>query len=307
MLNTTQLSPSTPFNSNSKDINRNQAVNQILWQILIANLMVAGAKIAVGMISMSISILADGFHSTLDASSNVVALIGSTLAGRPPDADHPYGHQKFETFATLGIGLILILTSWQILQGIVSRLAEQSLPHITALSFAVMIITIIVNIGITTYEQRQGKKLQSQLLLADAAHTRSDIFVSVSVLISLGLVKAGLIWVDALVAMIIVFMIGYTGLKIVREASGVLADSAVVDPTLVEEVALSVEGVKSCHKIRSRGSEQAIYLDLHIQLNGDMLLEQAHELGHITQRALQDRLQVMDVLVHVEPYSESEM
>ncbi len=278
-----------------------QNVNRVLWQILGLNLLVAAAKIIAGIAAGSISMVADGFHSSMDASSNVIGLVGSTIAGHPPDGNHPYGHQKYETFATLGIGLLLLLTCWNVIKSVFTRLTEGSAPEITTLSFAVMIITIILNIVVVTYERKQGRRLKSSLLLADAAHTKSDIFVSLSVLASLAAVKMGWLWMDVAVAVVIVFVVGHTGWQIIRRASDVLTDCAIIDTTLVERIALSVEGVQSCHKIRSRGTDQAAHLDLHIQVNGQMSLEQAHWLGHLTQEKLQQQLDIMDVLVHVEP------
>ncbi len=276
-------------------------VNRVLWQTLVVNLLVAGAKIAVGLATGTISMLADGFHSAMDASSNIIGLIGSTIANLPPDESHPYGHQKYETFATLGIGLLLLLTSWNVLKSVLTRLVDGSVPQITTLSFVVMIVTITLNLVITTYERKRGEQLNSSLLLADAAHTRSDVYVSLSVLLSLIAVKLGWPWIDTVAALAIVGVIGHTGWQIVRRASDILADRAVLDPTIVKRIALSVDGVESCHKIRSRGTDQVTHLDLHIQVDGKMPLIEAHRLGHVAQQRLARELGTNDVIVHVEP------
>ncbi|MEM7343194.1 MAG: cation diffusion facilitator family transporter [Chloroflexota bacterium] len=278
-----------------------RAINRVLWQVLVINLFVAGAKIAVGTIVGSISMVADGFHSALDGASNIIGLIGTKLAGRPPDHNHPYGHHKYETFATLTIGLLLLLTSWNVLQSVFTRFFSHVTLDVSLLSIGVMLGTILLNLFVTTYEQRQGRQLNSSLLLADAAHTKSDIFVSLSVLVSLGAASLGWPWVDSAVALIIVAVIAYTGWQIVRQASDVLTDTAVIDTALVEQIALSVDGVHSCHKIRSRGNAQSVHLDLHIQLDGQMSLAEAHYLGHQTQDRLQAYLNITDVIVHVEP------
>lgn len=280
---------------------RTKQVKRVLWQILGVNLLVAIAKIVVGAITGSISMVADGFHSVLDGTSNLIGLIGLSLAAQPPDENHPYGHQKFETFATMGIGLLLLIASWNVLKSALTRLLEGGAPQVTIISFAVMIVTIIINWLITRYENRQGRQLKSDILLADAAHTRSDILVSLSVLVGLAAVKAGWPWVDAAAALLIMVFIAHTGWRIIRRASHILADSAVIDTQAVEQIALSVEGVQSSHKIRSRGPDDAIYLDLHIQVDGDMSLQAAHDLGHLVQDRLQNELGVTDVIVHVEP------
>jgi cation diffusion facilitator family transporter len=164
-----------------------------------------------------------------------------------------------------------------------------------------MLVTMLVNWLVTRYEHRRGDELRSPILLADAAHTRSDIFVSLSVLAGLIAVKLGWPWIDAAVALVIVVVIGHTGWQIIRSASRVLSDTAVVDPATVAKIARSVEGVKSTHKIRSRGTDQAIYLDLHIQVDGSMAVEEAHRLGHLVQARLIEELGITDVVVHVEP------
>jgi cation diffusion facilitator family transporter len=276
-------------------------VKRVLWQILGLNLAVAAAKIGVGVATGSISMIADGFHSTLDGSSNVIGLVGISIAARPPDESHPYGHQKYEAFATLAIGTLLLIASWNVLRSALTRLIEGGAPEVTILSFAVMIASIIISGLVTRYEGRQGRKLNSAILLADAAHTRSDIFVSLSVLIGLVAVRLGWPWVDAVAALLIIGFIAHTGWQIIKQASNILADSAVIDTKDVEEVALSVEGVESCHKIRSRGADGATYVDLHIQVNGQLSLEEGHELGHEVQDRLQEALGVSDVIVHVEP------
>jgi cation diffusion facilitator family transporter len=272
-----------------------------LGQVLVVNLLVAIAKIGVGVATGSISMIADGFHSAMDASSNVIGIIGSTVASQPPDGNHPYGHHKYETFATLGIGLLLLLTSWNVLKTVFARLANGTAPEVTSLSFIVLGVTILLNLAVVTYERWRGKQLKSSLLLADAAHTKSDVLVSLSVLVSLVAVKLGWIWMDIAVAVMIVVVIGHTGWQIVRRASDVLSDRAVIDTSLVEKVVCSVEGVHSCHKIRSRGTDQATHLDLHIQVDGDLSLAAAHRLGHIAQDQLQLELGAADVIVHVEP------
>ncbi|MBN1992179.1 MAG: cation transporter [Anaerolineae bacterium] len=295
------VTPNIPPSRSPKTTPSSPQVKRVLWKILGLNLLVAGAKIAVGAVTGSISMMADGFHSTLDGSSNVIGLVGLTIAERPPDETHPYGHQKFETFATLGIGLLLLFSSWNVIKSAFTRLVEGSSPQVTVVSFAVVFVTIGLNWWVSSYESRQGQRLKSSLLLADAAHTRSDIFVSVSVIAGLAAVKLGWAWVDAAVALFIVAAIGRIGWQIIQRATGVLADSAVVDPALVEKIALSVEGVESCHKIRSRGADQATYLDLHIQVDGRLSLTQAHYLGHQVQDRLQAELEIQDVVVHVEP------
>jgi cation diffusion facilitator family transporter len=299
MLNVLKLFSIIP--QRRSNYSQGENVRRVLWRVLMLNLLVSGAKIVVGVFTGSISMLADGFHSAMDASSNVIGLIGSTIASRPPDHNHPYGHHKFETFATFGIGLLLLITSWNVLQSVITRLFHGGAPEVTNLSFAVMVVTIAINLAVVAYERRAGQNLHSTLLLADAEHTKSDVFVSLSVLLSLGAVKIGWLWWDAVAALVIVLVIARTGWQIICRASDVLSDAAAVETAEVEQIVLAIDGVRSCHKIRSRGPDQAVHLDLHIQVDGHMPLAQAHMLGHLAQDHLKEKLRVSDVMVHVEP------
>jgi len=136
-------------------------VRQVLLITLVLNLLVAFSKIGIGTLTGALAILADGFHSLVDGSSNVVALVANRLAAlvanrlaaRPPDADHPYGHRRYETVAALGIGAFLLVVAWEIFSSALGRLmGESSEPTLTPLSFIIMLVTLLVNIGITTYE-----------------------------------------------------------------------------------------------------------------------------------------------------------
>ncbi|NJL95576.1 MAG: cation diffusion facilitator family transporter, partial [Anaerolineae bacterium] len=155
--------------------------------------------------------MADGFHSLVDALSNVVALAAQGMAARPPDDDHPYGHRRFEALATLMIGGFLLLVAWEVLQAAVGRLQAGTAPQVLPLSFAVLLATLVINLGVARYETARGHALNSRILLADARQTSVDVVVTCSVLLSLALTQAGLGWVDGLVALLIVLLIGRTG------------------------------------------------------------------------------------------------
>lgn len=293
--------PTHPLPAPNGRASNHRRVKRVLWWVLGLNLLVAGAKMVVGVATGAISMVADGFHSALDGFSNVIALVGLSLARRPPDRNHPYGHAKFETFAILAIGLLLLLASWNVLKSAYGRLISGGAPEVTAMSFAVMALTLVVNYAVTTYESRQGRRLNSTILLVDAAHTRSDILVSMSVIAGLVAVKLGWTWVDTSVALLVMIFIAHTGWQITRRASGVLLDRAVLDPKEVQRIALMVDGVASCHRIRSRGTGATIYLDMHVQVDGQLPLAEAHRLGHVVERLVKRRLGVSDVVVHVEP------
>ena len=163
------------------ELDRYSAVSRVLLRVLALNLIVALAKIALGAASGAVSVLSDGFHSLTDGASNIVALVGVRVASQPPDADHPYGHRKFESMASVAIVLFLLLVIVQVLWTAIERLRFPAEPSIDTLTFGVMIATLAINLGVVVYERREAQRLSSEVLLADAHHTQSDLLTSLTV------------------------------------------------------------------------------------------------------------------------------
>jgi cation diffusion facilitator family transporter len=260
-----------------------------------------------GTLAGALSMVADGFHSTLDASSNVVGLIGLRIARRAPDEDHPYGHRKFEALAALGISLFLFVTCYEILTSVVSRFRGTHVVEPHLVTFATMVGTILVNLFVTRYERREGNRLRSMILLADARHTQSDVFASLGVVASLVAAVLNFSMLDLVVAVSIAGFIAYSGYAIVSGAFTVLADSQMVDPDEVVRVATRVEGVAHAHRVRSRGLPDDIHVDLHLHVPPEMTVERAHLLAHEASSKIRDEIPgVTDVVIHVEPHDEHE-
>ena len=196
---------------------------RILWIILGLNWGVAAAKLIYGWMTDAVSMQADGIHSSFDGMSNVIGLIGLWVAAHPPDAGHPYGHKKYETFAAAAIGLLLFGTCLYILRNSYLHWREGVVPEVTAISFAIMLVTMAVNWGVMTWERRRGEVLQSEILVADSLHTASDILSSFSVLIGLAAVAAGYPLLDPIAGVVIAGFIGHTGVLVLKEASQSLA------------------------------------------------------------------------------------
>ena len=241
----------------------------MLWRVMILNIVVAVAKLAAGIVTGADSMIADGFHSSVDASSNVIGLVGTRLAAQPPDEDHPYGHRRFETLATLAIGGMLLVAAWEILQALLERLLQGGEPDVTPLSFGIMIATIVVNLGVTLYERRRGQALRSSILLADAAHTSTDVFVSLSVIASLAASALGYPIADVVVALVIVVVIVRTGLGIIRQSSGVLADRQTLNPSEVTALVSDVPGLDEIVRVRSRGPADLMWTSTRASTLGD--------------------------------------
>lgn len=282
---------------------RDREVARVLWVVLGLNLVVASSKLVLGWRTGALSLLADGLHSVLDGSSNVVGLVGLAIASRPPDRRHPYGHRRFETIAAVVIGLLIgagfLEVLSQLYRGIIG---ERSEPQVTWAAAAVVAATILVNLGISRYEATQGRKLRSALLEADAKHTATDSLAAGAVLLGFGGVALGFAWADLVVAGLVALFIAYVAWNVLRNNVANLVDEVQLDPELVHRVALSVSGVKGAHHIRSRGASDYIYLDLHVHLDPDLSLRDAHTLTHRVVAALQREFpQARDIVIHTEP------
>ncbi len=293
------------MNLKKSNIGHYQEIRRVLWVVLFLNWGVALAKIVFGIFSRSASMTADGFHSFSDGTSNIVGLVGISFASRPKDADHPYGHKKFETFFSLGIAFLLGLVCFEIIQEGLRRLGNPGIPDVSVFSFMIMIGTIIVNIAVMYYERRKGRALQSDILVSDAMHTKADIFTSFSVIASLIAVKLGFPILDAVTTLIIALFIAQAAYEIIRDACRTLCDEVVIkDAHKIEKIVLSVNGVKGCHKIRSRGRKDDVNLDLHVYLDPDLPLERTHQISHEIERKIKaSLLGVSEVIVHLEPAS----
>ena len=196
--------------------NNFRQVRNILIYVLILNWLVSFIKIFYGWIIKSASMTADGFHSLSDGASNIVGLIGIWVASQPIDKKHPYGHKKYETFFAMAIGIILFLIAFQIVGTAWRRFHQPIIPTVTVLSFIIMSVTMIINLLVMRYEKARGKVLKSDVLIADAAHTQSDILVSASVIIALISVKIGFPIIDVVAAVVIALLIGHAAYDILK-------------------------------------------------------------------------------------------
>jgi cation diffusion facilitator family transporter len=279
-------------------------VQRVLWVTLALNLGVSAGKIAVGLLSGSLAMVADGYHSLVDGSNNVIGLIVAAYAFAPPDRGHPYGHRKFETAAAAAIGVALLALAYHVLEGALARVAEPALPAIGPLNWAVMGVTMAVNLFVTWYEDREGRRLGSAFLVADATHTRADLFVSLGVVATFAAAKVGLAWADPLAAAVNAAVIAVQAVKILISAFNVLTDRAAIDPEPIESLAASVAGVRQVRDVRTRGRGDAVYVDLVVHLDGEVTLREAHEVADRIEEALKAaHPEIVDVVVHPEPAS----
>ena len=279
-------------------------VRLVLIHIFLLNIAVALIKLVFGLMAASLSMVADSFHSFFDSTSNIVGLIAIRIASKPPDRDHPYGHKKYEYLATMAIAILIFLASIEILEGAGRKILsnDYSSLDIMALTVIAMAVTIVVNYLVARYERKKGLELSSPFLEADSLHTRTDIYISTSVLGGFLLIKMGYPMLDPILAIFIGISIVKMGYEIIKKSSTVLCDMSMLDENKVGTIAKEVRGVNYCHKIRTRGSKDNIYIDLHIHVDPKLSIDKAHEISHNVESKIKKSFKgVKDVVVHIEP------
>lgn len=285
---------------------RAASVERVLLIVLVLNLIVAMTKIVIGTAAGALSIRADGFHSLMDGASNGIGLVANRIAARPPDEAHPYGHRRFETLGALAIGVLLLFTAVEIVGGVIERLQTGETPQVSALTVGALVFTFVVNVITVVYQTRESRRLRSQILLADSANTRADLFVTLSVLVSIGLTALGVRWADPLAAILIVGLIGRAAWQILQQTGGVLVDTAPFSPARLTEIALTLPAIDgervTVERARSRGSAEAALIDIDLSIAPHMTTEQTAAIGAaLRQRLIEVFPGVEEVEVHFEP------
>jgi cation diffusion facilitator family transporter len=281
---------------------RYKAVADVLLKVLFLNLAVAATKLVLGYVTGAVSVVSDGLHSLTDSFSNVAALLGVRIARKPPDVDHPYGHRKFETMAAAAIATFLLVVMIEVGRTAWQRFVHGGGPTVSGLSFAIMLATMAVNLVVTVYERRAGARLSSEVLLADALHTRSDVLTSLTVIAALAGSALGYPVLDSIAAFVVVGFIGYAAWEIVKSTSDILADRVMIPERDVRSIVMEVPAVMGCHAIRTRGSTDFVFLDLHIWMAPETPLDVAHAISHQVKDRLMARFpQIGDAIIHIEP------
>ncbi len=270
--------------------------------VLGLNGLVAAMKLSVGVLTGSVAMAADGVQSLLDGFANVIGLIGIVAAARPPDEQHPYGHERYETIASMAIAGLMTFGVVEIVRSAWGQFQGNDEPRVTALSFAVLIVTIGINAGVSWWERRAARRLRSELLAADAKHTATDVVVSAGVIVGLIAVAAGFTRADAVVSLVIAAVIARTAWVILRDASLVLSDATAIDPRLLMRAVLTAPGVVTAHNLRARSGGGRSWVEVHVTVDPDLRVNQAHAVATGVEEAIRTSAgDTTEVVVHVEP------
>jgi cation diffusion facilitator family transporter len=290
------------FGSSARE-QRKHEVRRVLLITLFANVAVVVGKVTAGLAANSLSVLADAAHSSVDAWNNVMALVLARVAAKAPDEDHPYGHAKFETLGALAIVAFLSVTVYELVGSAFLRLAGQGeLPIATPFVAAVMLVSAIISFFVARYEEGYGRKFHSEILLADAAHTKSDVFASLGVLVGIGLVGLGYPQADAVFTLLVAIVIARAGWRILKTTIPILVDQRAVEESTIRDITRNTAGVIDCFDVRSRGRSGEVFAELTITVQPTLNVEEAHLIADAVEQRVAESVGAREVVVHVEPH-----
>lgn len=290
-------------------IDNRAAVRKVLVITLLLNLFVMALKAVLGYSTGSLSLIADALHSVTDSANNVLGLITSRFSSPQPDRDHPYGHQKFEAVGALGIAAFLGIACFEILQGAVERILNGGEPvKISPSELWLLLIVLGVNIFVAFYERSVGKRVNSPILIADAKHTMSDVWVTITVLAGLiGIWQGNVLnlpqlqWLDVILAFPVALLVFRSGWSVLKDNLPWLVDEMAIAPEAINAIVLSVPGVINCHDIASRGLlGRQVFIEMHLIVDADDV-ETAHKITEEVEARLEDKFAPVRILIHVEP------
>jgi len=278
-------------------------VQRTLAVILVLNVVVVGVKVVVAARTGALSVVAATVKKTLDAMNNVIAILLVALAARGPDDDHPYGHDKFETLGALVIVGFLSISCFELVRNAVTTLVHHETPA-TPTSFELTLLgaTALINILVVWYEQKRGRELGSALLLADAAHTGGDIFVTGIAFLSLWRARLGYPKADAWLTLIVAAVIAYSGYRILKVTVPILVDERGVDADEIRRVVAAISGITGVPMVRSRTTASGmLFAEVTIRCDGTLPVATAHELADAAEAAIRASIGAADITVHIEP------
>lgn len=273
-----------------------------------SNSILIALKLAAGAITGSIAIITEALHSGIDLIASVIAFVSVRAADEPADAEHPYGHQKIESFAATAEAMLILVGAAVIVYEATRRLAGGSEVESLGIGIAVIAFSVVVNAGVAYFLHRQSVEHGSPALAGDAAHLGTDALTSTGVLVGLVIVETtGIVAFDSITALVVAVAIVYAGVRLLRRAASALVDSSPPSTELdrIERAIASsrTEEVAGYHRLRARVSGNTRYVDMHVQFAAGTSLERAHSIAHAMRDAIESEIGDSEVLIHLEPES----
>lgn len=281
---------------------RDRQVQRVILIEGAANAAVLILKIAAGLATGSMAILSDAVHSLTDVANNAIAWVVVRISTRPADESHPYGHQKFETIAVFGLAMLLTVLAFEL----ALRALQRSEPDIvqTGWALGIMIGVLAVNASLATWQGRWARRLESDILAADARHTFSDVLTTVVVIAGWQAAARGYLWFDTVAALGVSGVILVLAYGLFKRAIPILVDESALEPSALTEVALAVPGVEAVRSVRSRGYGTRAAVEIVAVVAPHLSTVESHDIASAIEHAIRSKLPAESVLVHVEPAAE---
>lgn len=279
-------------------------VRRVLLIVLFSNLILGLIKVLYGYNTQVLSITADGYDSLLDALTNIIGIGAVYISGKPSDAEHRYGHNKVETFASLLISATLFIVAYEIIMAAIERFFNHIIPNISMSTYTVLIITLLLTVLVSRYEKKMGNKYNSDLLITDSEHIKSDALATGIIILSLVFIQNGLTLLDPILSLGISLLIVRTGFNIMKTNLDILLDVNILDCNDIEKELYNIYGVQNVHNIRTRGTKSAVYVDMHLVVDDDISMNQANQISKSCKRTLFNKFpEIKEIIIELEPYS----
>ncbi len=284
------------------NIDNRLVVKKVLTITLLFNLSVMGLKMFVGVSTGSLTLIADALHSVTDSANNILGLVANRFSSPFPDREYPYGHQKFEALGALGIAAFLGIACFEIIQSVINRIIQGFVVvKISQFELWILLIVLGINISVAFIERAVGKRFMSAILIADAKHTMSDVWITITVIGGLIGVWFGYQWLDIVLALPVAMLVFRSAWSIIKDNLPWLVDKIAIAPEVIHQIALSVPGVVNCHDIASRGVVgRQIFIEMHLIVD-PLDVEHAHRITEEVECRIQEKFHPVRVVIHVEP------
>jgi len=279
---------------------RHSKVKRVILIEGAANLSVLIAKTIVGLSTGSLAVLGDALHSLTDLANNVVAWTVIHLSSMPADREHPYGHRKFETLGVFFLASLLVVLAFEL--GLNAIRKEDVTIASSPLELGVMFGVLGINIYIAWWQRRWARRLKSEILLADASHTFSDVMVTLTVIAGWQLSAMGYPWLDRLCAIGVAGLILYLAYTLFKRAIPTLVDQFAIDPDVLIAAVKEIKGVRNVVRVRSRWIGSTPAVDLVISVDPELPTTESHDISDKVELLIENRFHITDISIHVEPH-----
>jgi cation diffusion facilitator family transporter len=280
---------------------RDRSVRRIILIEGSVNCVILVLKVWVGITTGSLAILGDALHSLTDVLNNIVAWVVIRISEKPPDREHPYGHRKFEGLAVFILATLLGVLAFELAIGALRR--DAVVPAMSTVALVLMLAVLTVNITLSTWQRYWAKRLDSDLILADANHTFADVLTTIVVIGGWQLSARGYPWLDTACALGVAALVLYLAVMLFRRVVPVLVDQIAIAPETLTASIMSVPGVCDVRRVRSRWIGAARSVDVVVGVTRSLSLEESHRIADEIEAALEAEFGIEDITIHIEPES----